>query len=118
MKTKWVVFVASIFCIGSIGLASEAIKGAQKDIDQFKMEMSEKVKSIENQISQLKENARTKKNSAKDKTIHELEVSRDKIKAELSEVKMTSEQRWSEMKKNIGKSVDGLNARIQKALKD
>jgi predicted phage tail protein len=115
------ICLLTLIALVAISGASEAVKGLQTDIDNFKKEMTEKINSVEKQISELKEKSKKQKDMAADKTaktIRELEVGRDKFRSELNDLKSDSEQKWKRAKKDLGDSFADLNSKIQKALKD
>ena len=98
--------------------ASETVKGAQKDYDTFKKEMSVKLEDTEKQLAELKSKAKEKGTDVKNKTVAELEESRDKLKNQLNELEKNGKEGWASFKKNFADSLDRLNLKIQKALKD
>lgn len=102
----------------NVSAASETVKGAQKDYDSFKKEMSVKLDETEKQLVELKIKAKEKGTDVKNKTVTELEESRDKLKAQLNELEKNGKEGWASFKKNFADSLDRLNSKIQKALKD
>lgn len=106
------------FLMSLQGHASETAKGAQKDYDAFKKEMSVKIDSIEKELEELKQKAKTKGTTVKEETIHDLETTRDELKTKMSELSDASKDRWKSMKRKISETADSLHSKLQKALKD
>ncbi len=98
--------------------ASETLKGAKKDMENFKIEMSQKLEQTEKQLSELKETVQEKGGETQDKVVKDLENTRDELRRKLGEVDSTVNENWKKFKKNFADSLDSLNARIQKALKN
>ncbi len=98
--------------------ASETVEGAKKDYDNFKIEMSAKLDQVESELNLLKEKSKEKTSQTQAETIQELEKTKAKLKAELSEMKQTGSSSWKKFKANFAASVDKLNSKIQTKLKD
>lgn len=98
--------------------ASETTKGMKKDYDAFKTEMSEQLTSVEKKIEELKVKAKQKGSATQEETIAGLEKTKEKLKTELAEAKESGKDNWSKFKASFAKSVDNLNTKIQKAVKD
>jgi DNA anti-recombination protein RmuC len=96
-------------------MSSETVKGAQKDYETFKADMSKKLEALDKQIGELKEKAKTE---ASEKSTKELEAARDKLKAKLDSLSDDAQDGWEKMKAGIAKSMDTLNKKVQKALKN
>ncbi|MFZ3229931.1 MAG: hypothetical protein WA160_06990 [Pseudobdellovibrio sp.] len=110
--------LSALFLLSLSSQASETAKGAKKDYESFKTEMSAKLESVEKEIAELKVKAKQKGNAAQEDTASELEKSKEKLKSELAEIKSSSKSQWSKFKSNFANSVDSLNSKIQKAVKD
>lgn len=100
------------------GFASETVKGAQKDFQTFKQEMTTKLEAAEKKLIELKEKAKTKTSDVKEKTITELEATRDQLKSELNELEEKGQSNWTSLKKGFASSMDKFNKKVQNALKD
>lgn len=98
--------------------ASETVEGAKKDYESFKQEMSIKLDKVENELAELKTKAKQKGSDAQDDAIVELEKTQAKLKAELVEAKQATNKGWKNFKVKFAASVDTLNSKIQKKLKD
>lgn len=96
--------------------ASETVKGAKKDYEQFKKEMNEELDKAEAKIQELKAKAKTEGKETKEETIKDLEKSRDDLKARLNEMQKDGETGWKKFKKKMAASIDHLNKKIQKSL--
>lgn len=116
MKLLTLVILA-VISISAAAFASETVKGAKKDFAAFKEEMNTKLDNTEKKLAELKAEAKAKGNAAHDKTIAELEAARDKLKAELNELKDDGSNKWQSFKKSFAESLDQLNTKVQKALK-
>lgn len=110
------------FCLTTLALstsfASETVKGLKKDYEHFRQEMSAKLEATEAKIAEMKADAKTKGNSAKEKTIENLEATRDQLKSELAEAKAEGGSKWKSFKKSFAESVDKLNTKVQNATKE
>jgi len=97
--------------------ASEAVKGAKKDLEVFKEEMIVKINDMEKQIQILKQKTQEKGSRVNEQALTELEENRLKVKKELAELKKASQSSWQKAKAAFADSVDKLNTKIQKAAK-
>ncbi len=121
--TLLIVFVLFSYFNSSLSyheqvFASETLKGAEKDYESFKEEMSKKYESLSKDFDQLKVKAKEKGSTVKGETIQELDESREKIKKKMSEIKKDSKDQWKSMKKSLSESIDSLHSKIQHSLKD
>jgi cell division protein FtsB len=98
--------------------ASETMKGAKKDYDNFKTSISAKMESLEKEIEELKVKTKTKGTEVKDSTLEELEAARDDLKTQINKLEEGSKENWKSMKQKISESADSLHSKLQKALKD
>jgi len=97
---------------------SETIKGAKKDIDKFKKEMTVKLESLEKQIQQLRAKAEAKGDEAKTKAADEYAATQKDVKAKVDQATDETGDGWQKMKKGLAESIDSLNKKVQKALKE
>jgi len=120
MKQTLNFVIGLVLTIGfmSSSYSSEAVKGAQKDYEAFKQELSVKMESLDKEIESLKEKAKEKSTTIKNETLHELEASRADLKERINKMETESKSKWKSMKKGLSESFDSLHAKIQKALKD
>lgn len=107
-----------ILFIGIGATASETVVGAKKDYENFKSEMSAKLEKVEAELVVLKERAKAKSSEAQSASIAELEKTQTKLKSELSEVKQSGATGWKKFKASFAASVDKLNSKVQKTMKD
>jgi len=98
--------------------ASETVKGAKKDLENFKTEMTTKLDKVEKELMLLKAKAKNKKDEVKEKTITELEENRAQLKSDLEKIKEDGSSGWKKLKGGIADSFDKLNSKIQKAMKE
>ncbi|MFN7903999.1 MAG: hypothetical protein ACK5P5_02345 [Pseudobdellovibrionaceae bacterium] len=117
MSSFIIALVTALSFISSAS-ASETVKGAKKDYQSFKEEMSVKLEAAEKNLSELKAKTKEKSTSLKAKTVAELEETRDKLKAELNSLEEKSQSNWSSLKKSFASSMEKFNSKVQKALKD
>lgn len=112
------LILSFIILVGLSSHASEAVKGAQKDYEAFKKEMSAKMDSIETELVELKQKAKTKGKLIKEESVHEIEAKRDDLKKKMSQLGDASKDTWKDLKKGISESADSLHTKLQKALAD
>ncbi len=105
-----------MFASSASAFASETVKGAKKDLSQFKTEMNTKLEKIEDELKELRANANEKGSDAKKKTVSELEQMRDNLRAKVNDLSEDSGDAWQKFKKGLADSADELNAKIQNAL--
>lgn len=117
MKSFFILFLVNIAFVFNVS-ASETAKGMKKDFETFKSKMSEKLDATEKKLGEMKTKAQAKGDKAAEKTVETLEETRGKLEAELGEAKSDSKSAWQRFKKSFAESVDALNAKIQKAMKD
>ncbi len=118
MKLFINLIVGLVFAVSSSALASEAIDGAKKDYEKFKTEMSAKLEKVEAELVFLRERAKVKSSQAQVASITELEKTQAKLKSELSEAKQSGAVGWKKFKASFAASVDRLNSKVQKTMKD
>ena len=118
LAVQFIMGLVLTLTIASVSNASETMKGAQKDYETFKQEMSAKLESLDKEIDVIKEKAKQKGTSIKNETLQELEASRAEVKAQMDKMESQSKSKWKSMKKGLSESFDSLHAKIQKALKD
>ncbi len=110
------LIIISLILGTSLLQASETVEGAKKDYAQFKQEMRAELDAAEAKIVELKGKAKEKGSEAQDRTIQELEQTRDELSAKLEKMQDNGETGWKKFKKNFANSVDNLNKKIQKSL--
>ncbi len=108
-----IMFMGSMF-----GIASETVKGAKKDFQDAKSELALKLENVESQIKDLTVKIKSTGNEAQQKTLHELTVTKDKLRADINELQQDSKQRWKKFTKTMAESLDKLNDKVQSALKE
>src|SRR3990167_7186202 len=119
MKMKILIMLLTVLMTTSIALAeSEAVKGARKDFESFKKEMSIKMDDIDKQLNELRVKAGAKGGEVREKSIKELEDQRAKLKSELDSLNEDAKSNWKKLKKKLAASVDSLHAKAKKALQD
>ncbi len=118
MKSFFNVTAGLLLLLSLTVSASETVDGAKKDYESFKAEMSVKLERVESELALLKEKAKAKSTSAQNSSISELEKTQAKLKYELSEMKQTGATGWKKFKANFAASVDKLNSKVQKSMKD
>lgn len=111
------IFVACLLMF-SVTHASEAVKGAKKDVENFKIEMQSQMNVIEANIKNLRSRIKDNGKAAQKETLAELEKSKEKLNSQIESIKDEGDSKWKNMKKELSESLESLNARIQKALKD
>lgn len=107
-----------VLTLAVVTFASETTKGMKKDYESFKVEMSRQLDTVEKKIADLKVKAKQKGSTAQEETAESLEKTRAKLKEQLAEAKETSQDGWSKFKSGFADSVDKLNTKLQKAVKD
>ena len=131
MKTTTQFVLASLLVLsplvngvasGTAHAESETVKGAQKYFQSFKNEMSAKLSQLDQEIDQLKTKAKENSTKTQEKAIHDLEETRTQLQKQLdtqmADAQETTTKSWKQFKDSFAKSVDHLNSKIQKALKD
>ena len=115
---KQIILAALFAALTSPAFASETVEGAKKDFQSAKAEISAQLESLDKKIDELK--ASTKKNStaAKEKALKEAEETRASLRADYEEMKEDTNKSWMSFKKRVSDSLDKMNAKAQKALKD
>ena len=108
------LFIACSLIVGEASAESETVKGVKKDFTAFRQEMDEKLDAAEKKLKELKE----KSGQNSDAMIAELESSTAKLKKEVSELKDDGQDGWRSFKKSLSASLDRLNTKIQKALRE
>ena len=80
--------------------------------------MSVRLDKVEQELVTLKAKAKEKGSVAQEEAIVELEKTQAKLKSELNEAKESGSAGWKKFKTKFAASVDNLNSKIQKKLKD
>ena len=99
-------------------MASETVKGMQKDYESFKTDMQIKLAETENKINELKLKAQAKSSAAQEKSIVEYEQKRDQLKTQLDDMEKAGESKWKRTKRRLAESIDKLNKKVQKSLEE
>ena len=97
---------------------SETVKGAKKDLEKFKQEMSVELQAVEKKLDVLKEKAAAKTDTAYKTTVKDLTEKRDVLRVELSKLETDSQGKWKVAKTKMASAMNSLNEKIQHALKD
>jgi cell division protein FtsB len=97
---------------------SETIKGAKKDLEKFKQEMSVELQAVEKKLEVLSDKATSKTDTAYKATVKDLSEKRDVLRAEISKLEADSHGKWKVAKTKMAAAMNSLNEKIQKALKD
>lgn len=111
--------ITFIFCLWvPISQASETVKGAKKDFEQFKHKLSTELDSAEAKIIELKNKAKSQGNQTQEKLAQDLETAKNEIRKQQAELKYESHSNWKQLKKSLSEATDNLSKKIQSALKD
>ena len=97
--------------------AMESVKGAKKDLEKFKQEMSLEFRQIENDLKLMTEKAEKKTDAAYKKSVQELSDARDKLRSDLDHLEADTKGKWKETKNSISTSMQNLHTKIQQGLK-
>ena len=97
--------------------AMESVKGAKKDLETFKQEMSLEFHKIENDLKLMTEKAEKKTDAAYRNSVKELSDARDKLRSDLDHLEADAKGEWKEAKNTISTSMEKLHAKIQQGLK-
>lgn len=100
------------------GLASETVKGAKKDFEKFKDDMRDQLATVEKQISDLRKKIETHTTKVTEQTLKDLDHTRYQIRTDMDNLNEDAEGKWKTVKKGLADSMNTLNAKIQKALKN
>lgn len=115
---KIFLILLATLTLASTSYASETIKGAKQDYQKFKKEMSLRLEKAEKKIEELRAKSQTHVDDTEKATLEELETTKNKIKVELENMKADSVKTSKKLKKELSASINSLNEKIQKALKD
>lgn len=113
---SFITLALSLLFTASTAFASETMKGAKKDFAEFKKEMSVKLEEIEKNLSELKAKAAQKGGETQDKTVKELESTRDTLKTKVQQLSDDGKDTWKKMKVDIIDSAETLTKKLKKAL--
>jgi hypothetical protein len=97
---------------------SETVAGAKKDLDKFKQDMSVELKNIENNLKVISEKAQKKGDATYKEAVKELTARRDKLRSDLYDLQADAKGEWTNVKGKLASSINELNQKIQKVLKD
>lgn len=98
--------------------ASETLKGAKKDFQEFRTEMAVKLDILEAKLGSAKVAAQKKGDEAKVKTAETLQETRKELREKLDRAQVQGRKAWAKFKGDFATSVDQLNHKIQTSLKD
>lgn len=122
MKTKirsyLVVLATLLFANSSTFATSETVKGVKKDFEVFKQELGIKLEETQKELDELQKKMKEKGSHVRQETLAELKESRDKLKVEYDNLKFESKSQFQRLKTDLSHSIESLNNKIQKALKD
>ncbi|MGZ3749211.1 MAG: hypothetical protein ACXVCD_17875 [Pseudobdellovibrionaceae bacterium] len=118
MKKLFILLMPALFLIGSLTYGLEAVKGAQKDIQTFKQTMSVKLQEIDGKIDALRRQAEQKNNEVIKKNVEDYERMRGELAAEVDQLEADAKGNWKASKNHLATSIDDLNSKIQRALKE
>lgn len=110
--------IPGIILVSLLSFSSETVKGVQKDFISIKQELSVKLDEAEAKLVELKNKASTNSSAAKEKAIQEAEVTRDQLRVKIDELKDDGKTNWKKLKAGLASSIETMNSKIQKALKD
>jgi len=97
--------------------AMESVKGAKKDLEKFKQEMSLEFRKIENDLKMMTAKAEKKTDAAYRNSVKELTDARDKLRSDLDHLEADAKGEWKEAKNTISTSMENLHTKIQQGLK-
>lgn len=115
---KLVTLAMLAFLIQPSFAESETVKGAKKDLEKFKQEMSVELQAVEKKLEVLSEKANKKSDQVYKDTVQDLTEKRDKLRVELAGLEADSQGKWKAAKTKMASAMNSLNEKIQKALKD
>jgi len=118
LSVKSLILLSFLAFSFSASHASETVKGAKKDIESFKKEMAAKLEESEKRLKELRSKAAKKGDQVQDQTVQELEATQSRLKGELDTAKVEAKSNWAKFKSTMASSIEDLNAKIQKKLKD
>jgi phage-related minor tail protein len=111
LTLSWLAFMVSPV------KASETVNGAKKDLAEFRDDMKVRLQVLDGEITEAKEKAKVTGSRVQQKTLVELEKTRDKIRVDLEKLGQTTGGNWRKLKLKVADSVDNLNNRVQALLK-
>lgn len=98
--------------------ASETVEGAKKDDQAAKAEVAAQLDVLDKKIDELRASAAQKSTAAKERALQEAERAREKLRADYERMKADADGNWASFKKKVARSLDKLNTKAQKALKE
>lgn len=114
MKT----LLLSLLMLAGPAFASETVEGLKKDYASFKEDMNAKLAEMDRKIERLKAESAREGKSAKEQAVTDLQAAREKLRRELDKTREAGAEGWTKFKRGFARSVDNLNRKIQKALKE
>lgn len=118
MKKLTTLIFAAVTALALHAPASETVEGAKKDYQSAKAEVGAQLEALDKKIDELKASAAQKSTAAKERTLKEAQATRAKLGAEYDGMKESAGDNWASFKRRVGRSLDKLNAKAQKALND
>lgn len=106
------------FSLAMPALALETVDGAKKDYQAAKAEVAAQLESLDKKIDELKASTRQKSTAAKEKALKEAQDLREKLGADYEKMKEATDSNWTRFKNKVADSLDRLNTKAQKALKE
>jgi hypothetical protein len=88
---------------------------ANEKKDDFEKRMGDKMKSLRNDVTELKDKAKNGAEKTADATVKDLEAKEKTADAKLSELGKAGSKAWSSLKGGVEKAVDDLDEGVQKA---
>lgn len=99
----------------------EARESFTRERDEFSIKVDRMMEKNRQDIAELKEKAKTKKENARkdyDEAIDKLERKNDELKAKLTNYKYESKDKWESFKEEFSHDMDELGASISDLFKD
>lgn len=109
-------FMISAFAAPALAL--EAVKGAKADYQAAKTEVAAQLEALDKKIDELQASTKAKSTAAKERTLKEAELTREKLHADYEQMKADADSNWTSFKKKVARSLSKLNAKAQKALNE
>jgi len=96
----------------------ETVKGAQKDVESFKRDMTAKLIEIDKKIDTLEKKAEARKNDFQKKAAADYDKLQAKLSNDVEKLKADAEGDWKQAKNDLAISIDSLNTKVQQTLKE
>jgi hypothetical protein len=88
---------------------------ASEKKDEFEKRMGDKMKSLRDDVTELKDKAKNGAEKTADDTVKDLEAKEKTADAKLGELGKAGGKAWSSLKAGVEKAVDDLDEGVQKA---